>query len=422
MTSANTLAHASSLYKFACYLQESLPYFWQLQRRDDPPAPKFYGFEQNLGWNWANLLGMFRHSLDMHEGSEGQARDGAIAARSKFADFASQINLTDEFRHALNDVMPDIVFASLATAGTEATDISYGFDYMNDVEVVMDTSDATGFSPAAIPPQDPTAPHPNLTASSSVPMQPSIPPQLETQSRSPPQPTAAPGDDTRPDGGHSQNSPSQTRVPAVLGLRAIWERKKAEAAATKSIVEKQTAATRVASFELRKSLPAVPDEDEKDAESDKDNEDPSVEYIDCKGNQMRTPESLRSLKQLTKEFSRKDFQERLTYEFTDENLDFEINELYDTGEKVSKSFVSCIVLACQYIICSRRREIARARQILQEQVFRDAQVNLRRLQKRLEKKEKTPEFCSDETLVNLLADLRKVESILDEDGQVSWKI
>ena len=220
VTSANTLAHASSLYKFACYLQESRPYFERLQRRVDPPAPKFYGFEQNLGWNWANLLGMFRHSFDMHEGSDRQARDGAIAARTKFADFAGQIGLTDEFRHTSNDVMEDIVFASPATTRTVATNLSHYLDYMDGVEMesqnedarktlyeAMDTSDATGFPPTATPPQGSTVPHPNLAASSNVPVQFSHSPQLETKSRSPPQPTVVSGENTQPDGGHSQNSP-----------------------------------------------------------------------------------------------------------------------------------------------------------------------------------------------------------------------
>ena len=67
----------------------------------------------------------------------------------------------------------------------------------------------------------------------------------------------------------------------------------------------------------------------------------------CKGIQTRTPESLRRLSQLQSSFSMQKFQERLKYEFTEENLSFEIEELFNTGEKVSKTFVACIVLACK---------------------------------------------------------------------------
>jgi hypothetical protein len=433
VTSANTLAHASSLYKFACYLQESLPCFQRLQRTIDPPAPKFFGFERNIGWDWAKLLGMFRHSFHMHEDSDWQTRNGVIAARTKFAEYAGQIRLTDG--DTLNYVMEDIVFASPATARNEAIDISHDLDYMDDIEMAsqnedarktlneaMDPADATGFPPTATPIQGSTVPHPSPTTPSTVPVQFSNIPQLETKSRSPPQPTADSEENTQPDGGHSQNTPSQTREPAVSGLKAIWAKKQAEAAATRSNAKKQAAAARNASFSPRKPLPAVPEEDDKDTKSDTDSEDASVDYVDCKDTQMRTPESLRSLQQLLREFSRRDFQKLLTYEFTDENIGFEINELYTTGEEVDKSSVACIVLACQYIVCSRRRKIARASQMLQEQVFRDLQVNLRRLQQRLEKKEKTPEFRGDETLVSLLADVRKVGGILEEDGQVAWTI
>lgn len=142
----------------------------------------------------------------------------------------------------------------------------------------------------------------------------------------------------------------------------------------------------------------------------------------CKGIQTRTPESLRRLSQLQSSFSMQKFQERLKYEFTEENLSFEIEELFNTGEKVSKTFVACIVLACKYVTCSRRHSIARVNQMLQFQVFRDFQADIRRLRKQLEKKEATTEFLGDKTLVGLLADLRKIEAVLDEDGEVPWTI
>lgn len=101
----------------------------------------------------------------------------------------------------------------------------------------------------------------------------------------------------------------------------------------------------------------------------------------CKGIQMRTTEPLRRLSQLQSSFSMQKFQERLKYEFTEENLSFEIEELFNTGEKVSKTFVACIVLACKYVTCSRRHSIARVNQMLQFQVFRDFQADIRRLRK-----------------------------------------
>jgi hypothetical protein len=60
--------------------------------------------------------------------------------------------------------------------------------------------------------------------------------------------------------------------------------------------------------------------------------------------------------------------------------------------------------------------------MLQFQVFRDFQADIRRLRKQLERKEATTEFLGDKTLVGLLADLRKIEAVLDEDGEVPWTI
>ena len=60
--------------------------------------------------------------------------------------------------------------------------------------------------------------------------------------------------------------------------------------------------------------------------------------------------------------------------------------------------------------------------MLQHQVFRDFQVDARRLRKRLESKEETPEFRGDETLVNLIDSLRQAEAVLNEDQEVNWAI
>jgi hypothetical protein len=112
----------------------------------------------------------------------------------------------------------------------------------------------------------------------------------------------------------------------------------------------------------------------------------------------------------------------LTYEFSDGNIGFELDELFETGENVSVSFAEAIELACKYVTCSRHRGIARATQLLQEQISRDFQVQARRLRQRLEGKKKTSEFRDDETLFNLIASLQQTEAVLDEDGQVKWAI
>jgi hypothetical protein len=415
MSASYGVAHANFLNEFAQYLLESLPYFQWLQRRQDPPAPKFRDFEQKLGWDWEKMVGSFANALDMHHNNPQDTKDSVISACVKFSNFAGRIGLAFVFADPSPELMEDIQHE------VEMEDISP--DTHNPAGSVTSSADS---QERASPSQTVRSTQATQAASPAVALQVSRETSYDITKTAQPQLGSAGGPEptsisTQSDPGRPQSAAEGPSVPAVSGLQAIWVRKKAEAAAARSIVEKQAAATREASFSLRKP-PAVPEEDKKDTKSDKDSEDVSDDYVDCKGNQMRTPESLRSLQKLLKEFSRRDFQKLLAYEFTDENIGFMIDELYTAGEAADKDSVACIVLACQYVVCSRRRKIARASQMLQQQPFRDFQVNLRRLRQRLEKKEKTPEFCGDEVLVGLLADVRKAEGILQEDGQVAWTI
>ena len=418
----------SALNEFANILLESMPYFKWLQRRDDPPAPKFHNFEQQLGWNWEKMLEVYAGALDMHRNEHQESKDSISAACAKLSEFVGGISLT--FGHnEPPDLMEDVQHDRPVNVFLEALGHSHDCDAMDIVEMQMEDVEMEDISHDT-PPGPPSLPPPAYTATtigtksnpgrhqSTVNGTPVAANSPQVAANSPQ--VAANSPQVAANG--PQVAANGPRMPAVPGLRAIWEMKKAEAAAARSTAESQAAAARDASFRQRETLPAVPEEEENDAKSDKDNDDTSDEYVDCKGDQMRTPESLRSLEQLLKEFSKRSFQEHLRYEFTNENIDFEIDELYTAGEKVSKSFVACILLACEYVTSSRRRKIARASQMLQDQLFRDFQVNLRRLRQRLERIEKTPEFGGDDTLVNLLASLRQAGAVLDEDGQVSWTV
>lgn len=409
-TASNSLAHAGSLNEFVQYLLQSIPYFQWLQRRDDPPAPRFNNFEHQIGWDWQKMLGLFANALNMNANDCHETKDSVISACANFSEFANRIGLN----FGRGDTLPELMEYVQHSNNSDAMDICVV--PMEDVE--MEDVELEDISPNTLP--GPLIPLP----SADTDMLDTVAPTVGLQERATqPQLDSAGGPDPARSStqlaDHPQSAADGSCKPSLPRLQGIWSKLKAEAKAKEPAVATQASAARGASSSQRRIPTDVAEEEDDDknpAEGHKDL------FQDCKGTQMRKPESLQSFHMLKKAFSVKEFQQGMTYEFSKENVEFELDELHNTGENVSTTFAERIELACEYIICSRRRSIARATQLLQHQMFRDFQVDARRLRKRLESNESTPEFRGDETLTNLIDNLRQVEAIFVEDGEVKWTI
>ena len=79
-------------------LRRSVPLFKQLQRSSDRdrPAPKFNGFENQIGWEWEALVYAYSALRDLHYSSSFATREYAIEALDGFWRFARQIGLNFE--------------------------------------------------------------------------------------------------------------------------------------------------------------------------------------------------------------------------------------------------------------------------------------------------------------------------------------
>lgn len=89
---------ARSLNGLSDQLRESVPLFNQLQRSfdRDRPAPKFNGFENQIGWEWKALVHAYNALRDLHYSSSFAAREYAIEALNGFWRFTRQIGLKFE--------------------------------------------------------------------------------------------------------------------------------------------------------------------------------------------------------------------------------------------------------------------------------------------------------------------------------------
>lgn len=89
---------ARSLNSLSGQLRGSVPLFKQLQRSfdRDRPAPKFNGFENQIGWEWEALIHAYNALRDLHYSSSFAAREYAIEALDGFWRFAQQIGLNFE--------------------------------------------------------------------------------------------------------------------------------------------------------------------------------------------------------------------------------------------------------------------------------------------------------------------------------------
>jgi hypothetical protein len=86
------LVFAMSLNSLSGQLHESLPLFKQLQRHDRP-APKFNGFEKNIGWDWEALFQAYNALRDLRHNSSSATTEYAIDALHGFWEYARQIGL-----------------------------------------------------------------------------------------------------------------------------------------------------------------------------------------------------------------------------------------------------------------------------------------------------------------------------------------
>lgn len=403
------------------FLQESLPYFEWLRRRDDPPAPKYHNFEQHIGWDWQNMLRTFENALYMHR---QEMKDSVISAGANFSEFANRIGLNFGHGNALLELMenvqqdrPDMVYPA-------AVEQNYNSDAMEICVVPMEDVEMEDVELEDISPDTSQGPFQPLP-SADTDMPDTVAPTADSQERvtQPQLDSAGAPDPARSsiqlNADHPQSAADGPRKPSLPGLQGIWSKLKAKAMVREPTVATQASAALGASSSQRRILSDVAEEEEDNKNPTKGHTD---QFQDCKGIQMRKSEFLQSFFMMKKAFSVKEFQQEMKYEFSKENVDFELDELYNTGEKVSTTFAERIELACEYITCSRRRSITRATQLLQHQIFRDFRVDAHRLLKRLESKENTPEFRGDETLTHLIDSLRQVEAILVEDGEVKWTI
>lgn len=86
---------ARSLNILTRHLRESLPLFKQLQR-NHRSAPKFNGFEKNIGWDWEALLRAYNALRDLRHNIGFAIREYAIDDLNGFWKFARQIELNFE--------------------------------------------------------------------------------------------------------------------------------------------------------------------------------------------------------------------------------------------------------------------------------------------------------------------------------------